>query len=68
MEDANWQPIVLLPARAANVDSPNRRYGAESRQLQWLAKKREKEVPVIGCAKPDFVGATADMFFGINTG
>ena len=65
MEDANWQPIVLLPARAANVDSPNWLIRAPEWYRQWLAKERS---PGHRLREPDSVGATADMFFGINTG
>ena len=66
--DETWQPIVLLPARAANMDTPT----GLIRYPQWFlehmvrlaatGKSRSRQLT------PHYVGATADQFFGIGTG
>ena len=64
IKDANWQPIVLLPARAANLDTPN-----------WLLRLPQAIINMqtaeqkAGCRPltPSYVRATADQFFGVNT-
>ena len=63
IQDENWQPIVLLPARAANMDTPN-----------WLMRFPQAAVQIMqgktGCRPRTarYTGATADGFFGVNTG
>ena len=59
----NWQPILLLPARAANIDTPN-----------WLMRAPDSIAREISNANvrnrlltPCHAGATADWFFGANT-
>jgi hypothetical protein len=61
--DENWQPIVLLPATAANLDTPN-----------WLMRAPDSIARAISNANVDnrlltpcYAGATADGFFGANT-
>ena len=63
IDNENWQPIVLLPARAANVDSPNWLIRAPEWYRQWLTKREKTGHRLL---EPSSVGATADMFFGIN--
>ena len=57
INNENWQPIVLLPARAANLDSP-----------KFLIRGSEVFVGIAlntagwRSLKPDPVGFTADQF------
>lgn len=56
-EDENWRPIVLLPARAANLDSP-----------KWLIRGSQDFIAVAmskpgwRSLKPGSVSFTADQF------
>lgn len=66
--DETWQPIVLLPARAANMDTPT----GLVRYPQWFL---ERMVTLTATGKsrsrpltPRYAGASADQFFGIGTG
>jgi hypothetical protein len=61
VDNENWQPIVLLPARAANMDTPNWLI----RVPEWCRDKIAKEGrPGYRLREPGVVGAAADMFFG----
>ena len=57
IEEENWQPIVLLPARAANLDSP-----------KWLVRASQDYVAIAldtpgwRLLKPEPVSFTADQF------
>ena len=61
--DENWQPIVMLPARAANLETPN-----------WLMRLPQDAMQTMegkaGCRPRTtcYTGATADGFFDVNTG
>jgi hypothetical protein len=61
IEDMNWQPIVLLPARAANVESPNWSMRLPARVAKGVARQGRNRL-----LKPGVVRATADVFFGVN--
>ena len=64
--DENWQPVVLLPAEAANMQTPN----GLMRFPEWFLK-RYMELPDIGDNRPlvsHYAGATADEFFDLNAG
>jgi len=63
LQNEEWQPIVLLPARAANLDTPNwlmRLPQAIRKTMKGKAGYR----PLTSC----YAGATADRFFGVNSG
>jgi hypothetical protein len=62
--DPAWQPLVLLPMRAANIDGPNWAFRvppalAPGMMLRVAADARYR--PLI----PQQVGFTADRFFGV---
>jgi hypothetical protein len=63
LENRNWQPIVLLPVRAANVETPNWSMRAPPQLRKMLAKHGRNRV-----VKPGVVRATADDFFGLSAG
>jgi len=61
--DEYWQPIVLLPARAANVELRNRWIRVPKWYPEWDAAKETYGVRLL---TPVYSGATADYFFGIS--
>jgi hypothetical protein len=61
----NWQPVVLLPAKAANIAAP---IGLLRFPESFF--KRLTELPDIGENRPlttRYGGATADELFHVNT-
>jgi hypothetical protein len=64
IKEDNWQPIVLLPARAANLDTPNWLIRAPQAVIRETTKRKVGHRLLTPCR----VGATADQFFGVNTG
>jgi hypothetical protein len=68
IEDDDWQPIVLLPARAANVDSPNWLLRVPQRVKDDMAKQFVDGKAIYRLLTPRHVGATADHFFHVGTG
>lgn len=67
-KDENWQPIVLLPARAANVDSPNWLIRAPDWYQDFVAKAAANGKTGHRLLTPGSVCFTADPFFGVNIG
>jgi hypothetical protein len=61
-ENQNWQPIVLLPVRAANVEAPNWSMRTPPEVAEMITKQGRNRL-----LKPGLVRATADGFFGVNT-
>ena len=68
IEDDDWQPIVLLPARAANVDSPNWLLRVPQPIKDCMAKQFVDGKAIYRPLTPRHVGATADHFFHVGTG
>jgi hypothetical protein len=64
----NWQPIVLLPARAANVDSPNWLIRAPEYYQEYVARAAANGKTGHRLLTPAPVRFTADAFFDVNTG
>ena len=67
--DEHWQPIVLLPAKAANMATPI----GLIRYPEWFLNRGLAELATTGKYQarlliPRYAGATADEFFGIGTG
>lgn len=63
----NWQPIVLLPARAANVDSRNWLIRVPQSVQDRIAKDAAERKTSLRPLASHYVGGTADIFFGVNT-
>jgi len=68
IEDEDWQPIVLLPAKAANLDSQNWRLRVPQAVYGDIAKQVAERRTDLRLLTPDYAGATADRFFHVNTG
>jgi len=68
IENEDWQPIVLLPARAANVDSPNWLLRVPPWCQEGLARATAEGKACHRLLTPPYVGATADHFFHVDTG
>ena len=67
--DEHWQPVVLLPAKAANMATPI----GLMRYPEWFLNRGLAELATTGkyqarLLTPRYAGATADEFFGIGTG
>jgi hypothetical protein len=68
IEDDDWQPIVLLPGRAANVDSQNWLLRVPQRVKDDMVKQAAEGKTRLRLLTPHYVGATADHFFHVDTG
>jgi hypothetical protein len=59
----NWMPVVLLPARAANLDTPNGLVRRSQGYLDYCMTRAEKEgVQGYRLLTPSTVRCTADQF------
>ena len=59
----NWMPVVLLPVRAANLDTPNWRMRCSQRAMGDLMRKaKQRGTRGYHPLTPGVVGATADRF------
>jgi len=67
IKDEDWQPIVLLPARAANVDSQNWYLRVPQKMYEHFARQAAEGKTNLRLLTPHYVGATADGFFDVNT-
>jgi hypothetical protein len=66
--DEHWQPVALLPAKAANMATPI----GLMRYPEWFLNRGLAELATTGkyqsgLLTPRYAGATADGFFGIST-
>jgi hypothetical protein len=69
IENEKWQPIMLLPAKAANVESPKYLLRYPLWCLEHIASRAAAgESPSRPLSPTCYVGATADQFFAVNTG
>jgi hypothetical protein len=68
IESEEWQPIVLLPASAANVDTQNWHLRVSQELYDHFAKQIAEGKTHPRLLTPQYDGATADFFFGVNTG
>jgi hypothetical protein len=64
--DESWQPIVLLPARAANVDSRNWLIRVPQNVQDCIAKEAAERKTSLRPLAHHYPGATADHFFSVN--
>jgi hypothetical protein len=67
IENEDWQPIVLLPARAANVDSQNWRMRVPQEVYDHIAERVAERKTRLRLLTPHYAGATADRFFDVTT-
>ncbi len=63
-----WQPIVLLPVRAANVDSQNWHLRVPQSVYDHIARRAAEGKTRLRLLTPHYVGATADQYCDVNTG
>jgi hypothetical protein len=62
----DWQPIVLLPSRAANVDSQNWHLRVPQEVYDQLAKRVAERKSRVRPLKLRYAGCTADRFFDVT--
>jgi hypothetical protein len=65
-ENENWQPIVLLPARAANLDGPKGLIRVPQEVQDQIARAAAEQKTSLRPLAPRYDGATADHFSDAN--
>jgi len=60
IRNERWRPIVLLPARAANLETPAFPLFRAAREHEWMRRVAAKKIPGNRLLKPRSVGSTAD--------
>jgi hypothetical protein len=66
IENGGWQPIVLLPARAANVESQNWHLRVPQKVYDHIAERAAERNTRLRLLTPHYDGATADRFFDVT--